>query len=300
MRTVKILDDVQKKAVVNGFTTGATKTALANQFGVSVRTIGRVIDEWLKNNPSTRVQKPVKKTKTEPKMIGNESFIVLVHDGEVISANSSHPNFAAAFEMLKEKQIEAVKQLLSVEHAVTVYSRGDIKIIGHQLLYKDVVFDTGITHRIIREMHNNRPYEHLLNFFERLMQNPSRDAVYQLYGFLVHNDIELTEDGHFLAWKRVSDDYKDLATHTFDNSPGAIVKMDRKDVCPDKTKTCSRGLHVAAKSYLPHYGGGSGRIIQCKVDPADVVAIPIDYDNAKMRVCRYEVMKDKTVGFTHY
>lgn len=299
MRTVKILDDVQKKAVYEGFLTSANKTALAKQFGVSVRTIGRVITEQHAKY-CMEESEPLPKTNTGSKMIGSESFITLVMNGEIITADSTHPNFERAHVLLTKGDVEGVAALLNTKQALKVFSKGDIKIIGHKVMYKDVVFDTGITQRIVREMYNERPYEHLVNFFEKLMQNPSRDAVYQLYGFLVHNDIELADDGDFYAWKRVSDDYKDLATGKFDNSPGTIVKMPRNQVDEDKNKTCSCGLHVAAKSYLPHYGGGRGRIIQVKVNPRDVVAIPIDYDNAKMRVCRYKVMVDVTAGFSHY
>lgn len=300
MRTVKILDDVQKKAVYDGFLTSANKTALAKQFGVSVRTIGRVITEQHGKYNKPVANKPLPKTDVGSKMIGSESFITLVLDGNIITADSSHPNFEKAHVLLVKGDIQGVATLLNTSEALKVYSKGNIKIIGHKVLYKDVVFDSGITQRIVREMYNERPYEHLVNFFEKLMENPSRDAVYQLYGFLVHNDIELADDGDFYAWKRVSDDYKDLATGKFDNSPGTIVKMPRNQVDEDKKKTCSCGLHVAAKSYLPHYGGGHGRIIQVKVNPRDVVAIPIDYDNAKMRVCRYKVMVDVTAGFSHY
>ena len=44
---VKILDEVQQKAIYNGWLTGASKTALAQQFNVSARTIGRVINRKL-------------------------------------------------------------------------------------------------------------------------------------------------------------------------------------------------------------------------------------------------------------
>ena len=38
--------------------------------------------------------------------------------------------------------------------------------------------------------------------------------------------------------------------------------------------------------------------MQVVVDPADVVSVPVDYSHAKMRVCRYEVLKCvKDVGF---
>lgn len=233
-------------------------------------------------------------------MIGSESFITVINEGVVCTVDSSHEQFDNALEAVKIGDIQKVLTLINTKEALKTYSKGDIKIIGHQVLYKDVVFDTGITKRIIREMYNERPYEHLVAFFERLMHNPSRDAVYQLYGFLVHNDIEITDDGYILCWKRVSKDYKDLYTGTIDNSLGMVVSVPRNTVDENKNETCSHGLHVAAKSYLPYYGGGRGVIIQCKVDPADVVAIPTDYYNAKMRVCRYTVLKDVTQGFSHY
>lgn len=304
MSKVKILDDIQKQCVYNGFLTGGSKSQLANQFNVSARTIGRVIEEKL--NESGRKKglhsKPFPKPKfnSSPKMIGSESFITVINEGVVYTVDSSHSQFKNALEAVKVGDIQKVLTLINTKEALKTYSKGDIKIIGHQVLYKDVVFDTGITKRIIREMHNDRPYEHLVAFFERLMQNPSRDAIYQLYGFLVHNDIEITDDGYILAWKRVNINYTDLYTGTIDNSPGKVVSVPRNTVDENKNRTCSHGLHVAAKSYLPHYGGGRGVIIQCKIDPADVVAIPTDYDNAKMRVCRYTVLKDVTRGFSHY
>lgn len=293
--SVKILDDVQKECVHEAFSEGYTKTQIAKQFGVSVRTIGRVLG-------GKPFKKPSKKQKAvEPKMIGSESFITVVTpDGSVRTVDSSHPNFNKAYEYVKKGEIDKVLILIDTKKALSSYSKGDITIIGGKMLYKDVVFDTDITKRIIREMYNNRPFDHLIAFFERLMQNPSRDAVYQLYGFLVHNDIELTDDGYFLAWKRVNENYTDMYTGEIDNSLGKIVSVPRNTVDENKYETCSFGLHVAAKQYLPSYGNGKGVIIQCKVDPADVVSIPVEYGNAKMRVCRYEVMKDVTSGFSHY
>jgi hypothetical protein len=49
-------------------------------------------------------------------------------------------------------------------------------------------------------------------------------------------------------------------------------------------------LHVCSQSYLGHFGGD--RVIVCKINPKDVVSVPADYNNAKMRVCRYEVVSE--------
>lgn len=94
----------------------------------------------------------------------------------------------------------------------------------------------------------------------------------------------------------VSGDYKDLYTGTMDNSVGATVKMRRNEVDEEKTNTCSQGLHFAAKHYVVNgsYGSRShgNRLVAVKVNPRDVVAIPVDYNNAKGRACEYYILKE--------
>lgn len=138
----------------------------------------------------------------------------------------------------------------------------------------------------------------LLNFLDKLMLNPSNRAVNELYGFLEHNDIKITPEGNFIAWKVVSSNYKDKHTGTFDNSVGTTVRVNRNQVDENSEQTCSYGLHVCAQSYIKHFGGSSDRVVSVVVDPADVVAIPADYDNAKMRCCGYVVLGDVTSSFT--
>ena len=120
------------------------------------------------------------------------------------------------------------------------------------------------------------------------MANPSYRAVNELYGFLEKNNLPITPDGHFLAYKRVRDDYKDVYSGTMDNSIGKIVEMERNLVNDDKNQTCSSGLHFCSEGYLNHFGGD--RTVIVKINPRDVVSIPTDYDNSKGRACRYEVI----------
>jgi acyl carrier protein len=132
----------------------------------------------------------------------------------------------------------------------------------------------------------------MLSFLENLMQNPSKRAVDELYGFLEQNSLPITEDGHFVAYKRVRDDYMDFYTGKMDNSVGKEVKMERNQVDDDKDRTCSTGLHFCSLEYLPHYHSNQGRIVIVKINPADVVSIPSDYNNAKGRACRYVVIEE--------
>ena len=34
------------------------------------------------------------------------------------------------------------------------------------------------------------------------------------------------------------------------------------------------------------------KVVLCEVDPSNVVSVPIDYNNTKMRVCEYKVIKE--------
>jgi hypothetical protein len=80
-----------------------------------------------------------------------------------------------------------------------------------------------------------------------------------------------------------------------DNSPGTVVEMERNQVDDNKDQTCSTGLHFCGLSYLDHFGGSDSRVVIVKIDPADVVSIPSDYNGAKGRACRYEVIGEMGV-----
>ena len=145
-----------------------------------------------------------------------------------------------------------------------------------------------IVDRMVTMLQAGFPVEPLVNFMENMMQNPSYRAVNELYGFLEKNRLPITGDGHFLAYKKVRADFKDCHSGTMDNSVGQIVEMERNQVNDDKNQTCSAGLHFCSESYLKHFGGE--RTVIVKINPRDVVSIPTDYDNAKGRACRYEVI----------
>ena len=76
-----------------------------------------------------------------------------------------------------------------------------------------------------------------------------------------------------------------------DNSPGKVVEMPRFAVEKNPNRTCAPGLHFAAWGYLQHYGYGHKTVI-VKINPADVVSIPSDYNNMKGRAYKYLILKE--------
>ena len=133
--------------------------------------------------------------------------------------------------------------------------------------------------------------EPLARFIELLAENPRREVINELWGFLSACGLCLTADGHFLAYKNVNTDFTSVYDNKTDNSPGTVLSMRRSDVEHNPDRTCSHGLHFAAWGYLQHYAPGRKTVL-LKISPADVVSIPTDYNNMKGRACAYTVLRE--------
>lgn len=227
-------------------------------------------------------------------MIVGKSFITLMVDGATRTVTDSHPNYDKIREAVRVKDLDLAESLINVVKSVTSYMTGKVAITNGQVFYGNQQLHGAVVDRILDMMSEGFDHEPMVKFVENLMSNPSKRAVDELYGFLEQTSLPITEDGHFLAYKKVRDDYRDLYSGTMDNSIGQVLEMPRNGVDEDKDRTCSAGLHFCSLSYLKHYYGGKGRVMIVKINPADVVAIPSDYDNAKGRACKYEIIGEHT------
>lgn len=238
---------------------------------------------------------------SRPEIIWNAStkFVSITEGRTVWNTTNKNKHFDAIVQALKESRFDDAIKLISIKEAVKAFVKGNVRIEGGRLVYQGIELRSGLIDRIIASMENGEDFEFYLPFLENLLENPSEKAVQRLFDFLVANDIKITEDGHFITWKVVNADYTDCRTGTFDNSPGKPVKMPRSRVNDDDEVTCSSGLHVCSRSYIGHFGSSSCKVVSCKVNPRDVVSIPVDYGDAKMRVCYYEVLEDVTEQFAN-
>ena len=184
------------------------------------------------------------------------------------------------------KDIEAADDRFEVVHGVVVLTDDD----GEK-------FDapTVLGEEILRYAELGLDFDRLILFAKNLDLNPSRCSVQQLYGWLKETNLTLTEDGHFIAYKGLKEDWTDHQTGTFDNSVGKTVKMKRNQVDEDPNNSCSHGLHVGNFEFAhSNYGGGlsnGSRSIAVKIHPKDVVAVP-NIEHEKMRVCEYFVLEE--------
>ena len=224
------------------------------------------------------------------------SNIVVVIGNKSHTVSKTHITYNKVLEAIKANDWDALPDIIEPKKVVLNFGAGNVEIQGETLFWKGKELNTGLSVRMIQMLQDGFPVEPMVIFMENLYKNPSKRAVTELYGFLEKNNLPITPDGHFLAYKKVGSNFKDIHSNTMDNSVGQVVEMERHDVDDNKDVTCSTGLHFCGMSYLPHFGGGDSRTVIVKINPADVVSIPSDYNDAKGRACRYEVIGELNVN----
>lgn len=215
-------------------------------------------------------------------ILSNKSYQVL----------PDHVNYRMILERLPTATEDELLEIVDIQKAVNTYSDGLVEIKNGKVLYEGDEVHGSISKRILEFMSKGLPFQPLVNFLNNLMENPSMQSQKELYDFLEHEHLPITEDGHFLAYKAVRSDYKDKYRGVFDNRVGQVVTMQRAKVDDDRARGCSDGLHAGALNYVAGYGNvdDGDRIVIVKINPKDVVSVPSDCNCEKLRTCRYEVV----------
>ncbi len=236
--------------------------------------------------------------------LGDGAYITVIVNGESLTVRESESKvaFDNAIQAFQDKNWEElyrvmrpVKSFAQKIDAVTVDSSG-------------VYFDSRPLHNAIAQrIHEfavqGLDYKPLCHFLNKLMQNPSKRAVEELYTFLEHKNLPITDNGNFLAYKGLRSNYYSIHGGTQKlikgkvNSSGQIynglgeeIIMERRDVCDDKNVACSTGVHAGSLEYATSFAQGACVIVE--INPKDVVSIPSDCNCQKLRTCAYKVVED--------
>ena len=207
-----------------------------------------------------------------------------------IVISSEHLNYAPVLEALRTGDYDLALELADVTTAVATMTEGNVTVSDDGVVYKGEPITGYLAQKMTTFFREGLPVKHYCLFLDNLMANPSMTARNELFLFLEAADLPITDDGCFLAYKAVDANLKDKHTHNFDNSPGQTLEMPRREVDDNRDRTCSYGFHVAAYEYAKNFLGSTGdRMVATKVNPADVVSVPSDYKNQKLRTCKYSV-----------
>lgn len=222
-----------------------------------------------------------------PSFTKTTDSINIVWKGQAFTVQAESPHFKGLHAAITNKDWDSIPKYLTVKQAISSWSEGEFTLQGGGIRFQGEPIPAELSKRLMAMIQRGEDAKPLCRFFERLALNPSMRSVEQLFKFLQHYNIPLTEDGYFLAYKGVNSDLTDCHTGQWNNKPGAINTMPRNRISDDPRHACHEGFHVGALGYAQSFGS---RVVVCQVDPANVVSVPYDASEQKMRVCEYEVV----------
>jgi len=245
-----------------------------------------------------------------PYIMRDESITVFV-DGAPHTINNSHVNFRALRQAILDANYDAVPSLLSIEKRVENMTSGNITIVDGRLFYRGNELHGAVSAKLLALLkQGGKDASPLLNFIERIMNNPSANSVNELYTFLSYKDLPITPAGKFLAYKGVKNDFYSKSANKqtvviegkvndkgeIFNGVGESIRVARNQVDDNKDNHCSFGLHAGSYDYANDWAGNNGRLLVVEIDPVDAVSVPTDCNFQKLRTCAYKVIADITAS----
>lgn len=235
---------------------------------------------------------------------GTEANVTAFIDGEMFVADNEHPNWQEIVTSLAAGDKNVVN-LFDVAKAISTkfeHVSERVTVNSGHVYFDGEEIDNTLTQAILRALDEQADLKPLANFFENIMLNPNEHSREQLYRWLAAHNFTINHDGHIVGYKGVKT--LDDGTHTsishgtatvngqvhtgaIPYAPGDVVEMPRGDVQFDPSVGCHTGLHVGTWDYAK--GFGHGNTMTVVVNPRDVVSVPTDCRDAKMRVCRYVI-----------
>ena len=241
---------------------------------------------------------------------GDESNLTAFIDGEMYIASGDHPNFDRIVQGVISDD-HSVADLFDVSRSIaTKFERLSERVmVAHGHVYFDgEEVNNSLTSQILRFMDEGvDDFMPLVNFFEKVSTNPNPHSRDHLYRWLDASDFTITPDGDIVGYKAVykrEDEDNFQSIHAGSNTVlvngesttghvtqaiGDVVEMPRGSVHFDPGVGCSTGLHVGTYQYASSFGGDRATLLQVIVNPRDVVSVPTDSGDSKMRVCRYRI-----------
>jgi hypothetical protein len=286
---VKCKTQQEKVDIYNGWVRQQelNKTQYAALQGISLRTFNRILDEVdAVHGCQFSILLDYTVTKDTITIFCNEESRVV---------NKGYPKFKSIRSKLIEADFsdEVLKEtfdLLSLPTFIAKFSEGNITVCHEEgkIFYGTFEIKNSLVTHMFDIMSRGEDILPMVRFLDMLMDNPKADIVEELYGFMQHNGIQISDDGFILGFKGVKSNYNDVWTNTISNAIGQKPCMPRSQVVYDPEQSCGAGLHLGSLAYAKNWS--EGHVMELKVNPRDVVSVPYDCDSQKMRTCGYEVI----------
>lgn len=202
-----------------------------------------------------------------------------------------------AFAIMCPEHSKVVQEYLDVKGIFDRIEKSNLLTLEGEVVYWKEVSELSMPTELVKavldaeEQGDEVRVDTYRNFWTLMGLNPDEKCRKNLFWFLERNGLIISRCGFFVAYRNVVptkdvDVYTDAHSGTTRIEIGKVVTMPREKCDSDSDVTCSRGLHLGARTWLKqNYFGSQGLVCLC--NPADVVAVPkLDY-YGKLRTCAY-------------
>lgn len=231
----------------------------------------------------------------------DQSSLTAFINGEAYTTDNTNPSWDRIVELVKNGDTSVVPLFDARNAAAQKFEAvtDRVSLRGNSLYFDGDVIRTELANHIVRAIGQKSSFMPLVRFMEKLNANPSENSREQLYAFLERHDFTINEQGNILAYKGVSRARTSISSgyaivdgveHNghIPNEDGSVISMPRSRVEDNRDVACSHGLHAGTYAYANGFGPV---VLLVEVDPVNVVSVPSDCNDQKIRCCKYTVLE---------
>lgn len=237
--------------------------------------------------------------------IQNDTGILIYLDGKPHKFERGTEDYKRVVLALQDTEDleSAVREVINYKRKPISTETVGFEITDDSVIYEGETLPKVLAGKVRSITEQGLPLESFRNFWENLRENPSNSSVEELLTFLEYKELPITSDGFFLAYKGVrgngyshhgNPEVKVIQGKVDEggrilNEVGETIEILRRHVCDNKKECAESGLHVGSLNYALGYGP---KYFVVKVNPKDVVSVPVDSSHQKLRTCKYEVVSE--------
>lgn len=239
-------------------------------------------------------------------LLTNESIVMFLNGKptKVSKESAAYAKIIKALSLPASKLEAAVLEILAEVNPNRDIEKSGFVVRGEEVSYKGDILPKPLAQKILSLIKENLPVTIFEKFWENLQKNPSRTSIHELYDFLAYKELPITDDGCFIAYRGLRNDWfskhgntqtkvlkgtVDSFGHIY-NGIGEEIEIDRGSCDDDRNKDCSVGVHAGSFDYAKDWS--RGKLVAVKINPKDVVSVPTDCDCQKLRCCAYTVISE--------
>lgn len=232
---------------------------------------------------------------------GDDDYTKVVSD--------THPNFDQLLTALRDKpqDEERIKNLADPTRGLSAQLAeisDRVTADTHNVYLDGQRIHNSLSEQILKRLQaGDQDWSRFVKFMLNLDDNPSYQAQQSVHRWIQANGLTITPDGNFIGYKGVQKNgmsvssgpnnyvdgvlYQKGADTRVPHEIGSVISKKRHQVDDDTRSACSVGLHVGTEKYARDF---APRLLTVEINPRDVVSVPDNDLEWKIRVCQYKVL----------